>query len=105
MPDLQFVGHSHAAVHLDRVLTDEAGALADLRLIQPSARVYVETGPTGPYLYSPGSWSDEGEWTGLQPFQLPRNVFGHRLRTFWYCRERRIQGGMLVLMTPPMRKP
>ena len=31
MTDVQLVGHAHPAVHLDRVLADETGALSDLR--------------------------------------------------------------------------
>eukprot|EP00973_Karenia_brevis_P033682 4643434-Karenia_brevis.AAC.1 len=56
-------------------------ALADLHLVVPSACIYMHGDSFGPYLYSPGFFSDEGFWIGLQPFDLPTKAVGHRLRT------------------------
>jgi hypothetical protein len=55
-----------------------AAATADLQIVLPDFRLIPTFVGSQPYLSCSGSWSEEGEWSSLLAYGLPKNVSGLR---------------------------
>ena len=52
-----------------------------MQLVLPNVIIRVGNGPHGPFMFSSGSWSEEGSWHSAQAYSLPRDWVGRRVRS------------------------